>query len=321
MNFTEKRICVTGGLGFLGSHLIDRLKARGCQNVFIADRDKYDLTKEAEIIRMYEEIKPDIVIHLAAVVGGIGANREHPGSFYYLNMVMGAMLIEQARLHNIEKFVALGTICAYPKFTPVPFKETDLWLGYPEETNAPYGLAKKMMMVQLQAYRQEYDFHGIYLLPVNLYGPRDNFDDRSSHVIPALIKKCVEAKEAGRDSIEVWGTGKATREFFYVEDAAEAIALAAERYDGTEPVNLGAGFEISIKDLVELIAKLTGFEGKIVWDSSKPDGQPRRCLDTSRAKEYFGFQAHTNFEEGLKKTIDWYKENREALAKKYAERK
>lgn len=321
MNFTEKRICVTGGLGFLGSHLIDRLKARGCQNVFIADRDKYDLTKEAEIIRMYEEIKPDIVIHLAAVVGGIGANREHPGSFYYLNMVMGAMLIEQARLHNIEKFVALGTICAYPKFTPVPFKETDLWLGYPEETNAPYGLAKKMMMVQLQAYRQEYDFHGIYLLPVNLYGPRDNFDDRSSHVIPALIKKCVEAKEAGRDSIEVWGTGKATREFFYVEDAAEAIALAAERYDGTEPVNLGAGFEISIKDLVELIAKLTGFEGKIVWDSSKPDGQPRRCLDTSRAKEYFGFEAHTNFEEGLKKTIDWYKENREALAKKYAARK
>ncbi|MBR5624078.1 GDP-L-fucose synthase [bacterium] len=321
MNFTEKRICVTGGLGFLGSHLIDRLKARGCQNVFIADRDKYDLTKEAEIIRMYEEIKPDIVIHLAAVVGGIGANREHPGSFYYLNMVMGAMLIEQARLHNIEKFVALGTICAYPKFTPVPFKETDLWLGYPEETNAPYGLAKKMMMVQLQAYRQEYDFHGIYLLPVNLYGPRDNFDDRSSHVIPALIKKCVEAKEAGRDSIEVWGTGKATREFFYVEDAAEAIALAAERYDGTEPVNLGAGFEISIKDLVELIAKLTGFTGKIVWDSSKPDGQPRRCLDTSRAKEYFGFQAHTNFEEGLKKTIDWYKENREALAKKYAARK
>ena len=321
MNFTEKRICVTGGLGFLGSHLIDRLKASGCQNVFIADRDKYDLTKEAEIIRMYEEIKPDIVIHLAAVVGGIGANREHPGSFYYLNMVMGAMLIEQARLHNIEKFVALGTICAYPKFTPVPFKETDLWLGYPEETNAPYGLAKKMMMVQLQAYRQEYDFHGIYLLPVNLYGPRDNFDDRSSHVIPALIKKCVEAKEAGRDSIEVWGTGKGTREFFYVEDAAEAIALAAERYDGTEPVNLGAGFEISIKDLVELIAKLTGFTGKIVWDSSKPDGQPRRCLDTSRAKEYFGFQAHTNFEEGLKKTIDWYKENREALAKKYAARK
>ncbi len=320
MNFTEKRICVTGGLGFLGSHLIDRLKARGCQNVFIADRDKYDLTKEAEIVRMYEEIKPDIVIHLAAVVGGIGANREHPGSFYYLNMVMGAMLIEQARLHNIEKFVALGTICAYPKFTPVPFKETDLWLGYPEETNAPYGLAKKMMMVQLQAYRQEYDFHGIYLLPVNLYGPRDNFDDRSSHVIPALIKKCVEAKEAGADSIEVWGTGKATREFFYVEDAAEAIALAAERYDGIEPVNLGAGFEISIKDLVELIAKLTGFTGKIVWDSSKPDGQPRRCLDTSRAKEYFGFQAHTNFEEGLKKTIEWYKENREALAKKYASR-
>lgn len=320
MNFTEKRICVTGGLGFLGSHLIDRLKARGCENVFIADRDKYDLTKEAEIVRMYEEIRPDIVIHLAAVVGGIGANREHPGSFYYLNMVMGAMLIEQARLHNIEKFVALGTICAYPKFTPVPFKEMDLWLGYPEETNAPYGLAKKMMMVQLQAYRQEYDFHGIYLLPVNLYGPRDNFDDRSSHVIPALIKKCVEAKEAGADSIEVWGTGKATREFFYVEDAAEAIALAAERYDGTEPVNLGAGFEISIKDLVELIAKLTGFEGKIVWDSSKPDGQPRRCLDTSRAKEYFGFQAHTNFEEGLRKTIEWYRENREALAKKYAKR-
>ncbi|MBO7542698.1 GDP-L-fucose synthase [bacterium] len=320
MNFTEKRICVTGGLGFLGSHLIDRLKARGCKNVFIADRDKYDLTKEAEIVRMYEEIKPDIVIHLAAVVGGIGANREHPGSFYYLNMVMGAMLIEQARLHKIEKFVALGTICAYPKFTPVPFKETDLWLGYPEETNAPYGLAKKMMMVQLQAYRQEYDFHGIYLLPVNLYGPRDNFDDRSSHVIPALIKKCVEAKEKGLDSIEVWGTGKATREFFYVEDAAEAIALAAERYDGTEPVNLGAGFEISIKDLVELIAKLTGFTGKIVWDSSKPDGQPRRCLDTTRAKEFFGFEAHTNFEEGLKKTIEWYRENREALAKKYASR-
>ena len=319
-NFTQKRICVTGGLGFLGSHLIEALKARGCENIEIADRDRYDLTKEAEIIRMYEELKPEIVIHLAAVVGGIGANREHPGSFYYLNMVMGAMLIEQARLHNVEKFVALGTICAYPKFTEVPFKETDLWKGYPEETNAPYGLAKKMMMVQLQAYRQEYDFHGIYLLPVNLYGPRDNFDDRSSHVIPALIKKCVEAKEAGKDSIEVWGTGKATREFFFVEDAARAIALAAEKYDGTEPVNLGAGFEISIKDLVELIAKLTGFTGKIVWDATKPDGQPRRLLDVSRAKEYFGFEAKTNFEEGLKKTIAWYRENREALAKKYAGR-
>lgn len=308
----KKRICVTGGAGFLGSHLVETLRARGCEQIFVPLIEEYDLTTERDIIRMYQDARPDIVIHLAALVGGIGANREHPGSFYYKNLIMGAMLIEHARLVKLEKFVALGTICAYPKFTPVPFKEEDLWNGYPEETNAPYGIAKKGMLVQLQGYRQEYGMNGIFLLPVNLYGPRDNFDPRSSHVIPALIKKCVEARERGEDHIVCWGTGKATREFLYVEDAAEGIVLATERYDGPEPVNIGAGFEISIKDLVELIARLTNFKGRIEWDTSKPDGQPRRCLDTRRAAEWFGFKAKTPFEEGLRKTIAWYEAARTA---------
>jgi len=310
MDFKNKKICITGGAGFLGSHLIENLKSKGCDNIFVPHIEDYDLTTEKDIIKMYQDAKPDIVIHLAAVVGGIGANREHPGSFYYKNLMMGTQLIEQARLYGLEKFVAIGTICAYPKFTPVPFKEEELWNGYPEETNAPYGIAKKCMLVQLQSYRDEYGTKGIFLLPVNLYGPKDNFDPNSSHVIPALIKKCVEAKEAGKDEIICWGTGTATREFLFVEDAAEGIALATEKYDGTEPVNLGAGFEISIKDLVELIVDKTGFQGKVVWDTSQPDGQPRRCLDTQRAKEYFGFEAKTKFEEGIEKTIAWYEENR-----------
>jgi len=310
MDIKNKKICITGGAGFLGSHLIENLKSKGCENIFVPHIEDYDLTTEKDIIKMYQDAKPDIVIHLAAVVGGIGANREHPGSFYYKNLMMGTQLIEQARLYGLEKFVAIGTICAYPKFTPVPFKEEELWNGYPEETNAPYGIAKKCMLVQLQSYRDEYGTKGIFLLPVNLYGPKDNFDPNSSHVIPALIKKCVEAKEAGKDEIICWGTGKATREFLFVEDAAEGIALAAEKYEGTEPVNLGAGFEISIKDLVELIVEKTGFQGKVVWDTSQPDGQPRRCLDTQRAKEYFGFEAKTKFEEGIEKTIAWYIANR-----------
>lgn len=312
IDLRTKRICVTGGAGFLGSHLVEKLRARGCEQVFVPVIEEYDLTKESDIIRMYKDARPEIVIHLAAVVGGIGANREHPGSFYYKNLIMGAMLIEHARLFGIEKFVALGTICAYPKYTPVPFKEEDLWNGYPEETNAPYGIAKKGMLVQLQGYRQEYGMNGIFLLPVNLYGPRDNFDLQTSHVIPALIRKCVEARERGDDHIVCWGTGKATREFLYVEDAAEGIILATERYDGADPVNLGAGFEISIKDLAELIVRLTGFKGKIEWDTSKPDGQPRRCLDTTKAERLFGFKAKTPFEEGLRKTIAWYEEARRA---------
>jgi GDP-L-fucose synthase len=262
---------------------------------------------------MYEDMKPDIVIHLAAVVGGIGANREHPGEFFYKNLMMGVQLIEQGRLRNIEKFVATGTVCAYPKFTPVPFKEDDLWSGYPEETNAPYGLAKKMLLVQSQSYRAEYGFNSIFLLPVNLYGPGDNFDPASSHVIPALIKKCVDAIDSGADHIECWGTGSASREFIYAADAAEGILLATEYFNGAEPVNIGAGFEITIKELVEKIVKLTGFKGEIQWDSSRPDGQPRRCLDTSRAKEYFGFEAKTSFDEGLKATIDWYISDRKRI--------
>jgi len=305
--FWERRkVTVTGGKGFLGTRLIGKLKERGCEHIMVADLPEYDLRNKEDILNMYEEQKPDIVIHLAAVVGGIGANRENPGKFFYDNAIMGIQLIEYARQKELEKFVCLGTICAYPKFTPVPFKEEDLWKGYPEETNAPYGLAKKMLLVQLQSYRQQYGFNGVYLLPVNLYGPEDNFDPKSSHVIPALIKKCVDAKNKGKDYITVWGTGKASREFLYVEDATEGILLATEFYNEPEPVNLGAGFEIKIKDLVNLIAKLTGFEGKIKWDASKPDGQPRRMLDTSRAKEKFNFQARTDFREGLKKTIEWY---------------
>jgi len=304
--FKGKRIVVTGGAGFLGSFVVEKLRQRGCKDISVPRSGDYDLVDREACKRLYKDARPEIVIHLAAKVGGIGANRENPGSFFYDNLMMGVQLIEEGRLYGLEKFVALGTICAYPKFTPVPFKEDDLWNGYPEETNAPYGLAKKMLLVQTQAYRQQYGFNGIYLLPVNLYGPKDNFDPASSHVIPALIKKCVDAIKAGDGSITVWGTGKATREFLYVEDAAEGIVLATEKYDKTEPVNLGAGFEISIKDLVELIAKLTGFKGSIVWDATKPDGQPRRCLDTQRAAAEFGFRAKTSFEEGLKKTIDWY---------------
>ncbi len=310
MNFwEEKRVTVTGGKGFLGKHLVRKLKEKGCKDIMIADLPEYDLREKESILKMYEEQNPDIVIHLAAVVGGIGANRENPGKFFYDNAIMGIQLIEYARQRRLKKFVCLGTICAYPKFTAVPFKEENIWEGYPEETNAPYGLAKKMLLVQLQSYRKQYDFNGIYLLPVNLYGPGDNFDPKSSHVIPALIKKCIDAKKEGKDFITIWGTGKVSREFIYVEDAAEGILLATELYNEPEPVNLGAGFEITIKDLVDLIVELTGFEGEIKWDTSKPDGQPRRMLDTKRAEENFGFQARTDLKEGLKRTIKWYEEH------------
>ena len=307
---SNKRITVTGGAGFLGTNVVNRLRERGCQNVFVPRSKDYNLVDNAAVKRLYQDSKPDVVIHLAAIVGGIGANRENPGKFFYNNLMMGVQMIEQGRLFGLEKFVAIGTICAYPKFTPVPFKEDDLWNGYPEETNAPYGLAKKMLLVQSQAYRQQYNFNSIYLLPVNLYGPGDNFDPESSHVIPALIKKVFDAKDKGEKRITVWGTGKATREFLYVEDAAEGIVLATEKYNKPDPVNLGAGFEISIKSLVEMICQLAGFHGKIEWDTSKPDGQPRRRLDTGRAEREFGFKAKTDFGEGLKKTIDWYAANR-----------
>lgn len=309
--YRGKNIVVTGGAGFLGSFVVEKLQKAGCEKIFVPRSAEYNLVEREACHRLYREVKPDIVIHLAAKVGGIGANRENPGSFFYDNLMMGVQLIEEGRLFGLEKFVALGTICAYPKFTPVPFKEDDLWNGYPEETNAPYGLAKKMLLVHSQAYRQQYGFNSIYLLPVNLYGPRDNFDPASSHVIPALIKKCVDAKNAGSNSITVWGTGKATREFLYVEDAAEGILLATEKYDGSEPVNLGTGFEIPIKDLVDLVARLTGFTGEIIYDTTKPDGQPRRCLDTSRAYSEFGYKAKVDFEEGLKRTIDWYMQSAE----------
>ncbi len=302
-----KKIVVTGGAGFLGRFVVSKLqKEYQCDKVFVPLIEDYDLRDLNDIKRMYKDFKPDIVIHLAAVVGGIGANRENPGSFFYDNLIMGVQLMEEARKSNVEKFVALGTICAYPKYTPVPFKEEDLWNGYPEETNAPYGLAKKMLLVQSQAYREQYGFNSIFLLPVNLYGPGDNFDPKSSHVIPALIKKFYEAKINGLSEVVVWGTGKATREFLYVEDCAEAILMATEKYNKSEPVNIGAGFEISIKDLAEKIKNIIGFNGKITWDLTKPDGQPRRCLDTSRAEKEFGFKAKTNFSDGLEKTIRWY---------------
>ena len=309
INISEKRIVVTGGAGFLGSFVVERLQQQGCSNVLIPRSMEYNLIKESDIVRMLIDMKPDIVIHLAAVVGGIGANMENPGKFFYDNLMMGTQLIEQSRLYGVEKFVAIGTICAYPKFTPVPFKESDLWNGYPEETNAPYGLAKKMMLVQSRAYREQYGFNSIYLLPVNLYGPRDNFNPQSSHVIPALIKKCVDAKLNGEKEIIAWGTGSATREFLYVEDAAEAIALATTQYDGKEPVNIGSGIEISIKNLTNLVVELTGYQGTVVWDHSKPDGQPRRCLDTTRAEKEFGFNAKVGFRDGLKRTIEWYLKN------------
>ena len=316
IDLLKKKIVVTGGAGFLGSAVMEKLRQRGCPpaSTVAVRRAEFDLAHEDDVRRMYEVHRPEVVVHLAAVVGGIGANRESPGSFYYQNMMMGTMLLEYARRAGVEKFVAIGTICAYPKFTPVPFREEDLWSGYPEETNAPYGLAKKMLLVQSQAYRQQYGFNSIYLLPVNLYGPRDNFDPKSSHVIPALIRKCVQAVERGDAVVEIWGTGRATREFLYIEDAAEGILLAAEHYDGSEPVNLGAGFEITIRDLAELIAKLTGFTGRLVWNTSQPDGQPRRCLDTSRAATFFGFKAATPFEEGLRHTVEWYRSTRLRLA-------
>lgn len=312
LNLKQERVAVTGGAGFLGSFVIDKLKERGCKEVFVPRSTEYDLVDRAACKRLYKDAKPDVVIHLAARVGGIGANRENPGSFFYENLMLGVQLIEEGRLYGLKKFVALGTICAYPKFTPVPFKEENLWNGYPEETNAPYGLAKKMLLVQSQAYRQQYGFNSIYLLPVNLYGPRDNFATSSSHVIPALIKKCIDAKSAGERSITVWGTGRATREFLYAEDAAEGILLATEKYEKSDPVNLGAGFEISIKELVTLIARLTDFTGTVIWDATKPDGQPRRCLDTTLAEREFGFKAKTGFEEGLRKTIEWYKKSLKA---------
>jgi GDP-L-fucose synthase len=310
-NWAEKNICVTGGAGFLGSHLIEDLRSRGAENIFIPKRKDYDLVDRDAIKRMLADSDPDVIIHLAAHVGGIGANQEYPAEFFYDNLMMGVQLLHQAYERGVEKFVAIGTVCAYPKFTPVPFKEDDLWIGYPEETNAPYGLAKKMLLVQSQAYRDQYGYNSIFLLPVNLYGPGDNFNPRSSHVIPALIRKCVEAKEAGEDHIVVWGDGSPTREFIYVTDAARGIALATEKYNESLPVNLGSGFEISIKDLAEKIARMTGFKGGFVWDTSKPNGQPRRALDTSRAKEKFGFEARVDFDEGLQKTIDWYVKHRD----------
>jgi GDP-L-fucose synthase len=305
-----RRVVITGGAGFLGSHIVDRLRELGCEQVSVPRSDSYDLTEQESVQRLYRDARPDVVLHLAAQVGGIGANRDNPGRYFYANLMMGALMIEEARKCRLEKFVQLGTICAYPKFTPVPFREEDLWDGYPEETNAPYGIAKKALLVQLQSYRQQYGFNGIYLLPVNLYGPRDNFDPHSSHVIPALIRKMVEAQEAGAEEVVLWGTGEASREFLYVDDCARAVLLAAEHYEGAEPVNLGTGMEIKIKDLAALIARLVGFQGRLVYDSTKPDGQPRRCLDTSKAQQLFGFKAHVPFTEGLAQTIRWYRESR-----------
>lgn len=319
--WSKKRVLVTGGAGFLGSFVVEKLQERGCKDIFVPRSKDYNLIEMEAVKRLYKDANPNVVIHLAAKVGGIGANRANPGKFFYENLMMGVQMMEVGRQVGLEKFVAVGTVCAYPKFTTVPFKEEDLWNGYPEETNAPYGLAKKMLLVQSQAYRQQYGFNTIYLLPVNLYGPRDNFDPESSHVIPALIRKCLDAMPQPRTSltisqpkpqpqplpsITVWGTGKATREFLYVEDCAEAIVLATEKYNKPDPINIGAGFEISIKELVELIAKLTAFKGEILWDASKPGGQPRRKLDISRAEQEFGFRAKKSFEEGLRKTIDWH---------------
>ena len=304
----NQKIIITGGGGFLGKHLVKKYISEGLpeENIFIPKFKDYDLRKESDIKKMFADFKADKVIHLAANVGGIGYNKENPGSLFYDNLIMSVQLMEHARLHDIKKFVAIGTICAYPKYTPVPFREDDLWNGYPEETNAPYGLAKKMMLVQSQAYRQQYGFNSIFLLPVNLYGPGDNFNPKSSHVIPALIRKIHEAKENNAESINVWGTGNASREFFYVEDAAECIFMAAEKYNKSDPVNLGAGMEITIKDLVEKLCEIMNFEDQVIWDTSKPDGQPSRCLDVSKAKEEFGFEAKTDFDVGLKKTVEWF---------------
>lgn len=306
MEWSDKRVVVTGGAGFLGSFVVEKLRRRGCLDVFVPRSKEYDLRDRDAIIRLYENTRPHIVIHLAAVVGGIGANRLNPARFFYDNAIMGIQLIEYARQFAVEKFVAVGTVCAYPKFAPVPFREQELWNGYPEETNAPYGLAKKMMLVQAQAYRAQYGLNTIYLLPVNLYGPKDNFDTETSHVIPALIRKCVEAKESGRREVVLWGDGSPTREFLYVEDAAEGLLLAAERYDGDQPVNLGTGEEITIRDLAQVIAAEVGFAGEFLWDKTKPNGQPRRCLDVSQAKKLFGFEAAHRLREGIPKTVAWF---------------
>jgi GDP-L-fucose synthase len=314
-NFWQsKRICVTGGAGFLGRVVVRKLHERGVKDVFIPQIEDYNLVELKDINRMLADAKADLIIHLAAQVGGIGANKEHPAEFFYNNLIMGVQLMHRAWETGVEKFIAIGTICAYPKFTPVPFKEENLWDGYPEETNAPYGLAKKMLLVQAQSYRQQYGYNALFLLPVNLYGPGDNFNPKSSHVIPALIRKCITAQEIGKEEIVVWGDGSPTREFLYVEDAAEGILLASEKYNDSEPVNLGAGSEISIKDLVEMIAKKTGFTGKLVWDTTKPNGQPRRKLDTTRAFERFGFKAQMSFEEGMDHTIKWFRENRAGIS-------
>jgi len=307
MELHTKRVLVTGGAGFLGCHVVRLLRERGSREITVPRRSEYDLTREEAVERLYRDARPEVVIHLAAAVGGIGVNARNPGRFFYENLVMGSMMMEYARRTGVEKFVGIGTICAYPKFAPVPFREDDLWDGYPEETNAAYGLAKKMLLVQGQAYRQQYGFRAIHLLPVNLYGPGDNFDPETSHVIPAIIRKCLDAVKRGDREIVCWGDGTPTREFLYVEDCAQAIVLATERYDGAEPVNVGAGFEISIKALVELIAELTGFRGRVMWDTTKPNGQPRRSLDTSRAWEAFGFRARTPFREGLERTVAWYR--------------
>lgn len=311
--WADKRVCVTGGAGFLGSFVVEELQRRGAGTVFVPRAEQYDLRTTEGIERCFADSEPDIVIHLAAVVGGIGANQLNPGRFFYDNAIMGIQLIEAARKRGIEKFVALGTICAYPKFTPVPFHEDDLWNGYPEETNAPYGLAKKMMLVQLQGYRQQYGMNGIFLLPVNLYGPRDNFDLESSHVIPAMIRKMVSARDAGARAVSLWGDGSPTREFLYVEDCARGILAAAERYDSPDPVNLGAGMEVSMKTLAETVAELVGFEGELQWDTTRPNGQPRRMLDVSRARDSFGWSAEVPFEEGLRRTIDWWESNKAVL--------
>lgn len=312
--WANRRVCVTGGAGFLGSFVQKTLKERGATEIFIPHIEDYDLTQIEDIRRMLADSKPDVIIHLAALAGGIGANRARPAEFFYKNLMMGVPLMHEAWEFGVGKFVAIGTICAYPKFTPLPFREENLWDGYPEETNAPYGLAKKMLLVQAQAYRDQYGFNAIYLLPVNLYGPRDNFNLETSHVIPALVRKMIEAQQRGDAQVTLWGDGSPTREFFYAGDAALGIAMAAERYNSSEPVNLGSGMEISIKDLAELIAKLTNFAGELVWDTSKPNGQPRRALDVNRAKEHFGFEAAMHFEEGLRRTIEWFKANQDQVA-------
>jgi len=313
MKWSDKRVVVTGGAGFLGSFVVEKLRERGGRDLVVPRSKEFDLRDCDAIVRLYKKVRPHIVIHLAAVVGGIGANRANPGRFFYDNAIMGIQLMEYGRQFNVEKFVAVGTICAYPKFTPVPFKEADLWNGYPEETNAPYGLAKKMMLVQAQAYRAQFGFNAIYLLPVNLYGPGDNFDMETSHVIPALIRKCVEAKESGSKEIILWGDGSPTREFLYVEDAAEGLLLAAERYDGGQPVNLGTGKEITIRELAQMIAAEVGFTGGIVWDKAKPNGQPRRCLDVSQARQLFGFEAAHDLGEGIRKTVAWFRSHSQSL--------